>query len=68
MNNNKYKINSKNKTEYDILEKKEKKKEKEKENNNINLIVNIIDKQILNFSRDPNNLWGRINNEEIMRD
>lgn len=68
MNNSKTEYDSKNKAEYDLLEKVKVVKEKEKENNNINLIVNIINKQILNFSRDPHNLWGRINNEEIMRD
>jgi hypothetical protein len=34
--------------------------------NYLQLISNIINKQLLNF--DNNCLWGRINNEEIMRD
>ena len=31
-------------------------------------VLKIIDKQVLNFETDPTNIWGRINNEEIMRD
>ena len=31
-------------------------------------VINIIDKQVLNFDTDPHNVWARINNEEIMRD
>jgi len=37
-------------------------------NHTFQKVINIIDKQVLNFDTDPHNVWARINNEEIMRE